>query len=156
MSSLETISNSNSSSIIKETLKNVMSRFVVSWWHHQIETFSAFLAICAGNSPACDRWVKNEAGDLRRYRAHYDVTVIGFVAADCQALFSAKTSATSVITVFASWALVLNQPPAYSCISSVKVTYLIPAFINIYIVSSSVELKCDFVYFLTNKYYFYL
>ena len=25
---------------------------VVTWWHHQMETFSALLAICAGNSPA--------------------------------------------------------------------------------------------------------
>ena len=24
---------------------------VISWWRHQMETFSAFLAICAGNSP---------------------------------------------------------------------------------------------------------
>ena len=23
----------------------------VSWWHHQMETFSSLLAICAGNSP---------------------------------------------------------------------------------------------------------
>ena len=23
----------------------------VSWWHHQMETFSALLALCAGNSP---------------------------------------------------------------------------------------------------------
>ena len=26
--------------------------WVVTWWRHQIETFSALLAICAGNSPA--------------------------------------------------------------------------------------------------------
>ena len=26
----------------------------VSWWRHQMETFSALLAICAGNSPASD------------------------------------------------------------------------------------------------------
>ena len=24
----------------------------ISWWRHQMETFSAFLAFCAGNSPA--------------------------------------------------------------------------------------------------------
>ena len=70
--------------------------FAVSWWRHQMETFSALLAICAGNSPVTgkflahtgqwhgplmfsliwawmDGWVNNgEAGDLRRYRAHYD------------------------------------------------------------------------------------
>ena len=38
-------------------------------WRHQIKTFSALLAICAGNSPL--------TGDLRRHRAHYDVTLMG-------------------------------------------------------------------------------
>ena len=70
-----------------------------SWWRHQMETFSALLAICAGNSPVAGEfpaqsqwrgalmfslicvwingWVNNrEAGDLRRCRAHYDVTVM--------------------------------------------------------------------------------
>ena len=70
-----------------------------SWWRHQMETFSDLLAICAGNSPVpgdsplkgqwrralifslicvwINGWVNNrEAGDLRRYRAHYDVIVM--------------------------------------------------------------------------------
>ena len=70
-----------------------------AWWRHQMETFSALLALCAGNSPvtgefpAQSQWrgalmlslncvwingsVNNkDAGDLRRYRAHYDVTVM--------------------------------------------------------------------------------
>ena len=68
-----------------------------SWWRHQMETFSALLALCAGYSPVnsshkdqwrgalmfsffcawINDWVKNrEAGDLRRHRAHYDVTVM--------------------------------------------------------------------------------
>ena len=74
-------------------------RHVATWWRHQMETFSALLAICAGNSPGpvnsphkgqwrgalmfslicvwINDWVNNhEAGDLRRYRAHYDVTVM--------------------------------------------------------------------------------
>ena len=63
------------------------------WWRHQMESFSTLLAICAGNSPHIGQWrgvlmfsliyvwingwVNNgEAGDLRRYRTHYDVTVI--------------------------------------------------------------------------------
>ena len=64
-----------------------------------METFSALLAICAGNSPApvnslhkgqrrgalmlslicawINAWVNNgKAGDLRRHSAHYDVTVM--------------------------------------------------------------------------------
>ena len=63
------------------------------WWRFQMETFSALLAFCAGNSPhkgqwrralmfslICawiNSWVNNrEAGDLRRHRAHYDVIVM--------------------------------------------------------------------------------
>ena len=58
------------------------------WWRHQMETFPALLAICAGNSPwrgalmfslivaQINGWVNNrEAGDLRRHRANYDVIV---------------------------------------------------------------------------------
>ena len=61
-----------------------------------MDTFSALLAICAGNSPVngefpeqrpvtqsfdiffeINGWVNNgEAGDLRRHRAHYDVIVM--------------------------------------------------------------------------------
>ena len=70
-----------------------------TWWRHQMETFSALLAFCAGirrspvNSPhkgqwrgalmfslICARingWVNNhETGDLRRHRHHNDVTVM--------------------------------------------------------------------------------
>ena len=60
------------------------------WWRHQMETFSALLAICSPHKGQwrgalmftliCARingWVNNrEAGDLRRYRAHYDVIVM--------------------------------------------------------------------------------
>ena len=71
----------------------------LSWWRHQMETFSALLALCAVNSPVpvssphkgqwrgalmfslisvwINGWVNNrEAGDLRRHRGHYDVTVM--------------------------------------------------------------------------------
>ena len=70
-----------------------------SWWRHQMETFTALLAIFAGNSPVTGEFPtqrpvtrsfdvffdlrlnkqlsKNrEAGDLRRHRAHYGVTVM--------------------------------------------------------------------------------
>ena len=69
------------------------------WWRHEMETFFALLALCAGNSPVpvnsphkgqwhgtlmfsliCHRingWVNNrEAGDPRRRQAHYDVIVM--------------------------------------------------------------------------------
>ena len=70
-----------------------------AWWRHQMEAFSALLAIFAGNSPVPGEFPsqrpvtrsfdvffdlrlnkrlsnKREAGDLRRYRAHYDVIVM--------------------------------------------------------------------------------
>ena len=71
----------------------------LSWWRHQLETFSALLALCAGNSPVpvnslhkgqwrgalmfsfiyarINDWVNNrEAGDLRRQDGHHDVIVM--------------------------------------------------------------------------------
>ena len=69
------------------------------WWRHQMETFSALLVLCAGNSPVTgefptqrpvtrsfavslifvwiNAWVNSrEAGDLRRHCAHYNVIVM--------------------------------------------------------------------------------
>ena len=66
-------------------------------WRHQMETFSALLAICAGNSSVnsqhkgqwrralmlslicawINSWVHNrKAGDFRRHPAQYDITVM--------------------------------------------------------------------------------
>ena len=78
---------------------HVRCRTYISWRRHPMETFSALLAICARNSPVLGEfpgkgqllealmfslicvwindWVNDrEAGDLRRYRAHYDVLVM--------------------------------------------------------------------------------
>ena len=75
------------------------NRELVPWWRHQMETFSALLVICAGNSPVTGEfptqrpvtqkfdvffdlrmnngWVNNHgAGDLRRHQAHCYVTVM--------------------------------------------------------------------------------
>ena len=75
----------------------------IPWWRHQMETFSALLALCAGNSPVpvnsphkgqwrflwkrqwcflwSADWVNNrEAGDLRRHRGHYDANVMSLIA----------------------------------------------------------------------------
>ena len=68
------------------------------WWRHQMETFSALLALCEGNPPVTGgfpsqrpgtrsfdiffdlclnkRLSKRNAGDLRRHRANYDVTLM--------------------------------------------------------------------------------
>ena len=80
----------------------------MSGWRHQMETFPALLAHCAGNSPATGEfpsqrpvtrnstfslicawtngWVNHrQAGGLRRHRAYYDVTVMlwGIVRSRC-------------------------------------------------------------------------
>ena len=69
-----------------------------AWWRYQMETVSALLAFCAGNSPVTSEfpsqrpvtrrfddlisawingWVHNRgAGDLRRHRTHYDIIVM--------------------------------------------------------------------------------
>ena len=70
-----------------------------TWWRHQMETLSVLLAIFVWNSPVpvksphkgqwrgalmfslicvwINGWVNSgEAGDLRRYRAHYEVIVM--------------------------------------------------------------------------------
>ena len=70
-----------------------------SWCRHQIEAFSALLALCEGNPPVTgafpltkasgralmfsltcpwtNDWASNRrAGDLRRHRTHHDVTVM--------------------------------------------------------------------------------
>ena len=71
-----------------------------SWWRHRMETFSALLALCGGNSPVTSEFpsqrpvtrsfdvffvicawtngmVNNrDLGDLRRHRSRYDVTVM--------------------------------------------------------------------------------
>ena len=74
---------------------------LVSWWRHQMKTFSALLAFVRGihrspgNSPHKGQrhgafmfslictWANGgvnnrDAGDLRRHRAHYDVIVMDF------------------------------------------------------------------------------
>ena len=84
---------------LTEWSRSITDQNATTWWRHQMETFSALLAICAGNSPVpvnsphkgqwcgtlmfslicvwINGWVNNrEAGDLRRYRTHYDVTAM--------------------------------------------------------------------------------
>ena len=77
----------------------VAGRFRQSLWRHQMKTFSALLALCEGNPPGTGGFPSRRpvalsfdvffdlllhkqfskqsgAGDLRRHRAHYDVTVM--------------------------------------------------------------------------------
>ena len=75
-------------------IKKHLQRSCTTCWRHPMATFSALLAICAGNSPHKGQWrgalvfslictwIKgcwennHEAGDLKRHRTHYDVTVM--------------------------------------------------------------------------------
>ena len=57
---------------------------VAAWRRHQMETFSALLALCSGNSLFSLIWAwtngsvnSREAGDLRRHCAHCNVTSYG-------------------------------------------------------------------------------
>ena len=91
-----------------------------TWWRHQMETFSAILAICAGNSPVpvnsphkgqwhgtlmfsliytrINGWVNtSEAGDLIRHRAHYDVTLMMMIKLAILRLISMITSCLNAI-----------------------------------------------------------
>ena len=97
----------------------IQTRGWSTWWRHQMQIFSALLAICAGNSPVTgefhaqrpvtqsfdvffdlhliNSWVNNrEAGDLRRHRVHYDVIVM--VAVFC-GLYSTDSYAASFSTI---------------------------------------------------------
>ena len=68
-----------------------------SWWRHQLKSFSALLALCAGNSQVIGEfpsqrpvtrmfslicawtncWINHrDTGDLRRRRVHYDTTIM--------------------------------------------------------------------------------
>ena len=74
-------------------------KYKLTWWRHQMETFSALLVFCGGNSPVTGEfpaqkpvmrsfdvffdlspnkgWTNHrDAGDLRRHRAHYDAIVL--------------------------------------------------------------------------------
>ena len=88
----------------------------IAWWRHQMETFSALLAICAGNSPVSGEFpaqrpvtrsfdvlfdlrlskrVNNrEAGDLRRHRAHYDVNVMDTTVHSCNGMVNSHSLGT--------------------------------------------------------------
>ena len=95
----------NTLSHLSSNALNVAANVPIPWWRHQIETFSALLALYAGNSPVpgefpaqrqwrgalmfsliCARinvWVnRGEAGDLSHHGAHYDVTVMLWTFAD--------------------------------------------------------------------------
>ena len=85
--------------ITRSTVDSLTTGKKYAWWRHQMETFSALLALCAENSSVpvnsphkgqwrgtlmfslicawINNWVNNrKARYLRRNRTHYDVTVM--------------------------------------------------------------------------------
>ena len=83
----------------KSSIQNILPLERSSWWRHQMETFSALLAIFKGNSPVTSEfphkgqwrgalmfsfifvwkkvWVNNrDAGDLKHHHTDYDVTLM--------------------------------------------------------------------------------
>ena len=85
-------------SVVKP-VQRMISITPITWWRHQMETFSALLALCVRNSLVpvnsphkgqwrgalmfslicawINGWVNNrEAGDLRLHHGHYDVNVM--------------------------------------------------------------------------------
>ena len=55
-------------SILRGLSSASIHRFTPPWWRHQMETFSALLALCAGNSP-----VTGEFPAQRRVTRSFDV-----------------------------------------------------------------------------------
>ena len=107
-----------------------------AWWRHQMEAFSALLALCEGNSPVAPvnsphkgqwhgalmfslicAWTNGQtnhrdAGELRRHRSHNDVTVM---------LNADKKTLTPVYLCIRPQKLTsLDQPGAYF---NIKITF---------------------------------
>ena len=120
---------------------------VPTWWRHQMETFSALLALCVGNSPVpvnsphkgqwhgalilslisawINDWVNNrEAGDLRSHLGHYDVNVMNKGSAITRTNVDQvhwRIYASPVIGVFdVAWTVWVQ--PIHSADSSIKLS----------------------------------
>ena len=53
-------------------LLSLAGRPVQSWWRHQVETFSALLALCAGTSPVTGEFLLQRPG-MRSFDAFFDL-----------------------------------------------------------------------------------
>ena len=107
----------------------------IPWWRNQMETFFVLLAICAGNSPVTGEFPSQrpvtrsfdvffdlclnkrlskhqwlDAGDWRRHRAHYAVTVMS--SSDLQQFINTGISASFVEAAsitFVVWKELANE-----------------------------------------------
>ena len=103
---------------------------MISWWRHQMDTISALLAICSGNSPVnsprkgqwrgalmfsficvwIKGWVNNrEAGDFRRYRSHYDSDLWIHSFPNSAVLHWSYRGTASPFSVHAHWINLMNN-----------------------------------------------
>ena len=143
-----------------------------AWWRHQMETFSALLAILGiprspMNSPhkgqwrgalmfslICawrNDWVNNrEAGDLRRHRAHYDVTVMWLLVQKLVFLVERKKSSwqgsslsRAALWSTLGWGLLSQFPPfRYFPKFSPLSKYTLIVKYRVYIWQVSPQLSC--------------
>ena len=78
----------SNSNVNENALKQISSNFISwhfspSWWRHQMEAFSALLAICAGNSPVTGEY-------LRSSRAAFDKLVILCMLKDAKSKWTSQ------------------------------------------------------------------
>ena len=62
------------SGCLRTFLPNILKHFNLAWWRHQIETFSALLVLCAGNSPVTGEF-PSQWPVTRRFGIFFDTRV---------------------------------------------------------------------------------
>ena len=129
-----------------------------AWWRYQMETFSSFLALCAGNSPVTGElpphkpvtrsfdliydwtnlWVNiKNAGDLRRHHAHCDVTVMDWLVYCWHSLKGRCPAMTIILHSITSYMLISKVDNEPICIE--------PNFIRICFVNGCKKLRVEWV-----------
>ena len=155
--------------------KALLNHVNSTWWCHQMETFSALLAICAGNSPVpvnsphkgqwrgalmfpliCARindWVYNrEAGDLRHHRGHYGISVmIGYRYHQKPKGLSCKIMIHFKSTLFGDAKLHYHHcRTEYLCLPMKNSFYCLPHICTISIYTNFHIFCFDFITFVVN------
>ena len=147
---------------------------ILAWWRHQMETFPALLALCAGNSPVTgefpaqkpvtrsfdvlldlrlNKWLRKQSSGwcLRRHGVHYDVTVMGWPAS------SKKKSHKELVmqkVFYISW-----RHHVFSCVSDLWKHWLsIEYLVHIFYISwqwnfNRETLTCIFLNQITSEIY---
>ena len=89
---------------VRETWTHIwvqLTKGLPSWWRHQMETFSALLALCAGNSPVpVNSRTKASDAELWSFRTHYDVNVMANKRAATLQTFSSSFSSLKIVVLW--------------------------------------------------------